>query len=238
MSTYQALVLGASGAIGAAFLRHFENDAHCSLAVGLSRQKNSPTDLQFELENEESLAHCAAALSNASGPYGLCEFKWIIDATGALTIDGVGPEKSLASLREDLLERNFQINAIGPVLTLKHFAPMLASGPSIYAKLSAHVGSISENTKGGWHGHRAAKAALNMFLQSAAIELQRRNRELRVVALHPGVVRSDLSSVFSGSIAHVLEPHESVSGLLQTLKSLTPKAGAHYVDYTGQAIAW
>lgn len=224
---YKALVIGASGAIGYAFVEAFNADAHCTHVETLSR-----SDDEFDVTDEATIREHAERLATV-GPFDV-----IIDATGALTIDGVGPEKSLASLREDLLERNFQINAIGPVLTLKHFAPMLASGPSIYAKLSAHVGSISENTKGGWHGHRAAKAALNMFLQSAAIELQRRNRELRVVALHPGVVRSDLSSVFSGSIAHVLEPHESVAGLLQTLKSLTPKAGAHYVDYTGQAIGW
>ena len=121
MSTYQALVLGASGAIGAAFLKHFENDPHCSLAVGLSRPKSSHSDLQFELENEESMAHCAAALRNPSGPYGVCEFKWIIDATGALTIDNLGPEKRLEALNSKQLLRQFEVNAVGPAVLMKHF---------------------------------------------------------------------------------------------------------------------
>ncbi|MFY8081992.1 MAG: hypothetical protein ACOVN1_14035, partial [Limnohabitans sp.] len=76
MSQYQALVLGASGAIGSAFVSHFQNDATCSLVVGLSRQ----SELYFELENEDGMAHCAAQLKNATGPFGACQFKWIIDA--------------------------------------------------------------------------------------------------------------------------------------------------------------
>ena len=88
MSRYQALVLGSSGAIGRAFVSHFQADPACSWVVGLSRQ----SELHFELENEDSMAHCAAQLKNASGPFGACQFKWIIDATGALTLEGQGPE--------------------------------------------------------------------------------------------------------------------------------------------------
>ena len=108
----------------------------------------------------------------------------------------------------------------------------------MYAKLSARVGSISDNTKGGWYGYRAAKAALNMLLQTAAIELQRKNSQLRVVALQPGTVRSNLSQAFASSVPHLLEPAESVAGMLSALKTLTPKSGAHYVDYRGEHIQW
>jgi len=94
MSAYQALVLGASGAIGSAFVSHFQNDAACSLVVGLSRQ----SELHFDLENEDGMAHCAEQLKSATGPFGACQFKWIVDATGALTIAGQGPEKRLDAL--------------------------------------------------------------------------------------------------------------------------------------------
>lgn len=224
---YKALVLGAKGSIGNAFVEAFQIDANCTHVEVISRSGNG-----FDLLDAESIRQ-QAATCQAAGPFDV-----IIDATGALTIDGVGPEKSLASLREDVLMRNFQINAIGPILALRHFAPLLASGPSIYAKLSARVGSISENTKGGWYGYRAAKAALNMLLQTAAIELQRKNPELRVVALQPGVVRSELSKVFAGTVPLLLEPNESVSGMWSALKSLSAKSGAHYVDNNGEHINW
>ena len=238
MSTYQALVLGASGAIGAAFLKHFENDPHCILAVGLSRQKSSQTDLQFELENEESMAHCAAALRNPSGPYGVCEFKWIIDATGALTIDNLGPEKRLEALNSKQLLRQFEVNAVGPALLMKHFFPLLLPQENAcYATLSARVGSIEDNHKGGWYGYRAAKAARNMLLQTAAIEAARKRPLSVFAALQPGTVQSNLSAKFVAS-QDALRPEDSVSQMMNALTHLKPTGRAQFVDYAGCEIPW
>lgn len=225
---YRALVIGASGAIGQAFVTALHADPHCIHVEAVSRANGGG----FDLMDPDSLAMQAAACAG-SGPYHV-----IVDATGALTIDGVGPEKSLAAVQPDVLAKSFQLNAIGPLLVLRHFARLLAPGPSIYAKLSARVGSISDNHKGGWYGYRASKAALNMFLQTAAIELQRKQPELRLVALQPGTVRSNLSQPFSAGVAKLLEPGESVAGMLTTLRGLQARSGAHYVDYQGQEISW
>lgn len=227
-SEYRALVIGASGAIGSAFVDTLRDDPHCVHVEKVSRSQGTG----FDLLDSDSLAAQAAACAG-HGPYHL-----IVDATGALTIDGAGPEKSLAAVQADALAKSFQLNAIGPLLVLRHFAPLLVPGPSTYAKLSARVGSISDNHKGGWYGYRASKAALNMFLQTAAIELQRKQPELRVVALQPGTVRSNLSKPFSASVPNLLEPAESVAGMLATLRALQAKQGAHYVDYLGQEIPW
>ena len=225
---YKALEIGASGAIGSAFANAFESDLYCTHVGVVSRAHASG----FDLTDTQTISR-QAAIAGATGP-----FQIIIDATGALTIDGVGPEKSLSAIDQDHLLRSFQINAIGPALVLRHFAPLLASGTSIYAKLSARVGSISDNKKGGWYGYRASKAALNMLLQTAAIELQRKNPDLRVVALQPGTVKSKLSQPYMGSANQLLEPAESVAGMLASLKSLRSKYGAHFVDYKGDEIAW
>lgn len=226
--SYRALVVGARGAIGAAFVEALQDDVHCHHVEAVSRAHNPG----FDLLDAASIAAQAAA-SAANGPYHL-----IVDATGALMLDGQGPEKSLAALQADHLARAFQINAIGPALVLRHFAPLLAPGASIYAKLSARVGSIADNRKGGWYGYRASKAALNMLLQTAAIELQRKRPELRVVALQPGTVDSRLSQPFSAGVAQLLEPAESVAGMLAALRGLQARQGAHFVDYRGQEIPW
>lgn len=225
---YRALVIGASGAIGHAFVEALQRDPHCNHVETVSRA----TSAHFDLLNTASFPELAAS-SAASGPYRL-----IIDATGALTIDGVGPEKSLSAVKPEVLAKAFAVNATGPLLLFRHFAPLLAPGHSIYAKLSARVGSISDNHKGGWYGYRASKAALNMLLQTAAIELQRKQPELRVVALQPGTVRSVLSQPFSAGVAKLLEPAESVEGMLASLRGLRPRAGAHYIDYQGNEIPW
>lgn len=224
---YTALVLGASGALGAAFVAALQADARCARVLGLSRQTTPAVDLT----QEATLAQAALALQ-ASGP-----FQLVVDATGALTLDGRGPEKRLDELDADHLLRALQVNAVGPALLLKHFAPLLASGERvIWAKLSARVGSIEDNRKGGWYGYRAAKAALNQLLQTSAIELARRRPELVVAALQPGTVRSALSQPFVGDAA--MDPAESAQRLLAVLDGLPATGRAHFVDHQGQSIPW
>jgi NAD(P)-dependent dehydrogenase (short-subunit alcohol dehydrogenase family) len=77
-----------------------------------------------------------------------------------------------------------------------------------------------------------------MLLQTAAIELQRKNVLLRVVALQPGTVRSELSRPFSAGVSKLLEPADSVAGMLAALRGLQPRQGAHFVDYQGKEIPW
>lgn len=225
---FKALVIGSHGAIGSAFVHAFRSDPHCTFVETVSRHTGSG----FDLCNAQSI--CDQAILSSS----LGSFEIIVDATGALEMDGVGPEKSLNSLDAEHLTKAFWVNTIGPALVLRHFAPLLAKGGSVYAKLSARVGSISDNKKGGWYGYRASKAALNMMLQTAAIELQRKNTNLRVVALQPGTVRSQLSQPFVSSQTHLLEPLDSVLGMLSALKNLPVKSGAQFIDYQGNDIPW
>jgi NAD(P)-dependent dehydrogenase (short-subunit alcohol dehydrogenase family) len=106
----------------------------------------------------------------------------------------------------------------------------------VWAKLSARVGSIEDNRKGGWYSYRAAKAALNMLLQTAAIEMVRRRPLAVVAALQPGTVRSALSQPFVGDAA--LDPDESAQRLLAVLDVLQPTGRAQFVDHLGQSIPW
>lgn len=227
-SPYRALVVGATGAIGGAFVRAFESDPGCEAVHTLSRQSHPG----FDMTDEASMVAVLESLREHA------PFDVVIDATGGLTIQGLGPEKSLAAIQPDALRRSFDLNALGPILLLRHLAPLLSKGPAVWGKLSARVGSIADNSKGGWYGYRAAKAALNMYLQTAAIELQRKNPQLRVLALQPGTVRSSLSTPFAASVPHLLEPDESVAGLMQALRAAPVVSGAQFVDWQGQAIPW
>jgi NAD(P)-dependent dehydrogenase (short-subunit alcohol dehydrogenase family) len=224
---YRALVIGASGAIGQAWLQLLEQDIRCGTAIGLSRT-GEPA---LVLEDEDSLRAAAASVAD-QGPFHL-----VLDATGALVIDGRGPEKRLDELDGAALLRAMQVNAIGPALLLKHFVPLLASGERVvWAKLSARVGSIADNRKGGWYGYRASKAALNMLLQTAAIEIARRRPLAVVAALQPGTVRSRLSHAFVGDDA--LDPLLSARQMLAALDTLAATGRAHFIDYRGQPIPW
>lgn len=232
---YKALVIGSGGAIGAAWLAAFNADPLCLQQASVSRSLGPAADGTipcFDLADPLSIAAHAGRVREG-GPYDI-----IVDATGALHIDGVGPEKSLSGLQHAHLLRAFEINTIGPALVLKHFAPLLAPGRSLYAKLSARVGSIGDNRKGGWYGYRASKAAMNMLLQTAALELQRKQPQLMLVALQPGTVNSRLSAPFQANVEHLLEPEQSVAGMLSALQRLEPVSGAQFIDYQGQPIPW
>ena len=226
-SSYRALVIGSTGTIGAGFLTALAQDPNCELVVEVSRRHNPGFDLADEASLAEAARQCAP-----SGP-----FHFIVDATGALTIDGHGPEKHLGALDATRLLRSFQVNAVGPALLLKYFLPLLARERAIYAKLSARVGSISDNSKGGWYGYRASKAAVNMFLQTAAIEFARKNPQAILAALQPGTVASALSKPFA-TPDHCTPVAESVEGLLKALDALAPKPSAHFVDFRGATIGW
>jgi NAD(P)-dependent dehydrogenase (short-subunit alcohol dehydrogenase family) len=224
---YRALVFGASGAIGQAFVRALQSDPRCAAVCGVSRQ-SSPG---FDLLDESSMAACAHTLT-AQGPFHL-----VLDATGALTLNGRGPEKRLDELDAAHVLHALHLNAVGPSLLLKHFSPLLASGERvIWGKLSARVGSIEDNRKGGWYGYRAAKAALNMLLQTGAIEIARRRPLAVVAALQPGTVQSALSQPFVGHDA--LRPEDAAQRLLSVLNGLQPNGRAQFVDHQGQPIPW
>lgn len=224
---FRALVLGASGALGNAFVDVLRGQMQCQDVVALSRSQGD-----FDLEDARSIEALGQALADGA------PFQLIIDATGALTLDGTGPEKSLARLEMTHMNRSFAVNVIGPALLMRHLSPRLSHGDAIYAKLSARVGSIADNKKGGWYSYRASKAAMNMVLQSAALELQRKNPRLRVVALQPGTVRSKLSEPFQPGVPTLLEPAASVAGMMNAMLKLEPTSGAHFIDYAGQEIPW
>jgi NAD(P)-dependent dehydrogenase (short-subunit alcohol dehydrogenase family) len=225
---FRAVVFGATGALGGAFVAALGAMPACGEAVALSRRSTPP----FDLEDEASIRACAAALA-PRGPFHL-----MIDATGALTIDGVGPEKRLDDLAAARLARAFAVNAIGPALLMKHFVPLLPTGERcIFATLSARVGSIGDNRKGGWYGYRASKAALNMLLRTAAIEACRRRPEAVFAALQPGTVRSALSAPFVAG-EDALAPEASAAMLLAVLDAAPARKEALFLDHRGHAIEW
>jgi len=215
------LLIGASGGIGRALTEAFSG----ATLTTLSRSADG-----LDITDEDSVRSAADRLA---GPFDL-----IFDATGALEIDGMGPEKSLDHITPDAMIAQFRLNAVGPALLLKHFAPRLArTGPATFATLSARVGSIGDNRLGGWISYRAAKAALNQIVHTAAIEMTRRNRESIVVALHPGTVETPLTRKYLGRHPSVT-PQEAAANILRVLHSLRPEHSGGFFDYAMRPIPW
>lgn len=225
-------VIGASGGIGSAFVNFFAEDS-TNTVYAFAR-----SDIKSHLGNvrvgrvdftEEASIQQAAELSAQGG-----RLDCVIVATGMLHDEGMMPEKSLRDLSSEKLQSSFLANTIGPALIAKHFFPMLqVKQRAILAILSARVGSIGDNRLGGWYGYRASKAALNMFIKTASIEIARRNKQAIVVGLHPGTVDTGLSQPFQKRVPNdkLFTADYSVTCLMSVLDALS-------LQDSGKVFAW
>ena len=225
-----AIVIGARGGIGASLIARLQNASGFSAVVGLARRSEPLLDLTSEASVERAAAHVASL--------GV-ETRLIVNATGILHGPGVAPEKSWRDLDAERMSKVFAINAIGPALLMKHFLPLLPrTGKSVFAALSARVGSIGDNDLGGWYSYRASKAALNQLVRTAAIELRRQRPEAICVALHPGTVATELARPFATTGLEVQPPDTAARRLLEVIERLTPADTAGFLDQRGRPIAW
>jgi NAD(P)-dependent dehydrogenase (short-subunit alcohol dehydrogenase family) len=206
-----------------------ERDPKAGAVVAMQRG----TGEKIDITDEASVAQAAARLVCRHQTVDL-----IFNAAGALTIDGIGPEKTIRSISADAMARQFAFNSIGPALLLNYFVPLMPKDRrSLFASLSARVGSIGDNRLGGWLSYRASKAAQNQIIKTAAIELKRTHPHAVVAALHAGTVATALSEPYTKG--HVRQtPDQSARQLLETLDGLSPEQSGGFYAYDGTGIEW
>lgn len=237
MLGYRAVVFGANGGIGKAFVDAFVADPRCGVVYAGARSGIAAMDrvipFPFDLRDEASISVAAQSIGEG-GPLDL-----VLVATGVLHGDGLKPEKTYRALDADAMATAFEINAIGPALIAKHFLPLLARDrKAVFAAISARVGSISDNRLGGWHAYRASKAALNILIRNFAIELATRNKQAICVALHPGTVDTNLSKPFQAGVLpeKLFTPAISATAMLKVLDDTVAERTGTLISYDGQTI--
>ncbi len=186
---------------------------------------------------DEPTIEAAAAAIRARSP----ELDLVFNASGVLHGEGLQPERRLEELDPGRLGQIFLINAIGPLLVVKHLLPAISHGRrAVVASLSARVGSIGDNRLGGWYGYRASKAALNQLHRSLAVELSRRAKHAIAVTLHPGTVATRLTEPFRRSVKDgaLLTVEEASERLLVLIEGLSPEDHGRFYDGTKSPIEW
>jgi NAD(P)-dependent dehydrogenase (short-subunit alcohol dehydrogenase family) len=165
-------------------------------------------------------------------------FDRVIVATGALSVSGSVPEKTIRAIDSVAMADQFAVNAIGPALILSHASRLLRKDrASVFSVLSAKVGSIGDNRLGGWISYRAAKAAVNQIVHTSAIELARSHSLSSVVALHPGTVETPFTSKYTARHASV-PAHQAAANLVRVMDELTPAQSGGFFDYSGTELPW
>jgi len=224
---FRALIIGSSGTIGSAFVELLQSNPSCSEVVGVHRHSEYPLDYQ----DPSSIDTSASSLS-AQEP-----FQLIINTIGVLHSKDWIPEKKLDDVNAEQLMELLKINTIGPALTIRHFSKLLDRNNGIMVTLSAKVGSIEDNRLGGWYSYRASKAALNMLIKTASIELARTKPNVALIAMHPGTVNSRLSKPFRGEQIG-RPPLDAVTDMFTVIQNLTIEDSGSFVSYSGEKLPW
>lgn len=239
-----AVVIGASGGIGSALVRRYLELDDCDAVFAVSRSE--PTTVSGPSDNRLHWLLCDSSqegINRVAAELVSCGFNLhrIIICSGILHNERITPEKSLDRFDPGAMREVFDANLVVPALWLAALVRPLRRAPgSVIAVLSARVGSIGDNHLGGWYSYRASKAALNMFLKSAAIEYSRRCPDVKLVAFHPGTTDTYLSSPFQANIAEekVFSTDFVADRLARLLDEVEPDGELSFLDWAGLEVPW
>lgn len=229
-SSTNVAVIGASGGIGSAFVHALSSKSNVDKIYALSRPA---TDFDSEKIISDNIDITDEDSVKAAAEKCDVQLDMIIVATGMLHNGGSLPEKSLRNLDMNAMHECYAVNVFGPALVAKHFLPLIPkNSKSVFACLSARVGSISDNAIGGWHSYRASKSALNMILKNTSIEIGRRYKEAIILGLHPGTVDTQLSKPFQSNVKHdIFTPEQSATMLLNVMDQASVEDSGKVFDF-------
>ncbi|CAK7357369.1 unnamed protein product [Dovyalis caffra] len=253
-----SMVQGASRGIGLEFVKQLleKNDkghvvATCrnpNGATGLVDLKNKFAErlniLPLDLSIESTIEASAKSIREKYGSLNL-----LINASGILSIPNVlQPETTLSKVERSSLMLAYEVNAVGPILVIKHMWPLLKAGGgfgterdvAVVANLSARVGSIGDNHLGGWHSYRSSKSALNQLTKTVSVELARKKDPIICILLHPGTVDTDLSKPFQRNVPKdkLFTKEFSVQKLLGIINNAKRDDNGKFFAWDGQEIPW
>jgi NAD(P)-dependent dehydrogenase (short-subunit alcohol dehydrogenase family) len=244
----QALVVGASRGIGLEFVRQLLRLPSVERVYAACRQPEQAIELQqlstddrliilpLDVTSEASVSNAMAQIQ-AQTP----QLNFVVNCVGVLHDGALQPEKSLRQIDADRLLQYFQVNSIGSILLAKHLVPLFKHDqPSLFATISAKVGSIGDNQLGGWYGYRASKAALNMFLKTASIEYKRSCPKAIITMLHPGTTDTQLSTPFQKMVPpeKLFSTERTVRQLLEVLSQRSTQDSGEFFSWNGDRLPW
>ncbi|XP_052202683.1 uncharacterized protein LOC127808264 isoform X4 [Diospyros lotus] len=250
-----SMVQGASRGIGLEFVKQLLERNEKGHVIATCRNPNGATGLlevknkfeerlnilQLDLTVESTIEASAKSIKERYGSLNL-----LINASGILSIpDILQPETTFNKLQKSSLLLAYEVNAVGPILVIKHMWPLLKVGGhgterdvAVVANLSARVGSIGDNHLGGWHSYRSSKAALNQLTKTVSVEFARKKDPIICLLLHPGTVDTDLSRPFQRNVPQgkLFSKEFSVQKLLSIIDNAKRHDNGKFFAWDGQEI--
>lgn len=235
------VVFGAAGGLGLALTAELHAAYPDQQIIAVSREtvENRVTGVNYVTlgdYNETTIADWAAQFKESSE-----SLEGVISTIGMLHDDETFPEKQLADIDADDLSKLFHVNAVIPLIILKHCQALFErKRPAFFVQLSAKVGSIEDNYLGGWYSYRASKSALNMLLKTASIELKRSHKKLVVAAIHPGTTDTRLSQPFQKRVPEdkLYSPQQSAQRIIKVIKNLEAEQSGSLFHWDGSRLPY
>lgn len=225
------LITGANRGLGLTFVEQYAKTGALILACcrspseaselqQLAKQNTNIKIYQLDVSSQENIESLANELT--------MPIDILINNAGMLD-----SESGLGSLSQATLLKTFLVNSIAPIKIAESFTKHLAkSHRKLLVNISSSMGSIGENTSGGYYSYRAAKAALNMLMKSAGIDLAPQG--IKVLLLHPGWVKTRM-----GGEQAAIEPSESIAGMCKVIENYNPAPGeVRFYRYNGEIVSW
>jgi NAD(P)-dependent dehydrogenase (short-subunit alcohol dehydrogenase family) len=218
------LITGANRGLGLEFARQYAADGWRVLATVRDPMKGKPA----------SDAGAEVYVCDVSDPAGVTRLSSSLSGTSIdilLNNAGVyGERQSFGDVDPDEFLRVMRVNALAPLKLAEAFADRM-TGRKLIASVSSKMGSIAENSSGGFYSYRASKAALDMITKSLALDLA--SRGITAVALSPGWVRTDM-----GGPSAPLDAATAVAGMKAVLDQATIADSGRFLHYDGTEVAW
>lgn len=243
------VVTGASRGIGLAAVTRLLDTPGVGTVLAVSRQASGCRELRalagrdprLQLHDVDLADATAIDALGRTAAASLGQLHLLLNCAGILHADGLRPEKALAQVGIDALQRVFALNAFAPILLARALQPLLRHGqPAVLASISARVGSIGDNALGGWYAYRASKAAQNQLWKTLSVEMRRVNAAAACVLLHPGTVDTALSTPFKSGVPaeKLFTPERAAGQLLDIIAGLGPGDSGRFIAWDGADIPW
>jgi NAD(P)-dependent dehydrogenase (short-subunit alcohol dehydrogenase family) len=243
MITKQTLIIGANSAIAQSIANKLANTDNRLILVSrnLSAYASEIGDNAVNITVENYQSDSIQSVVKQIAEQSTMPVTQVFICHGVLHSDKFQPEKRLEDFSAESFQQVMAVNALTPITWIQKLTPILSG--KIACKItvfSARVGSISDNRLGGWYSYRASKAALNMMLKTAAVELARRAKNIKLISFHPGTTDTPLSKPFQKNVpANKLFTSDFVAEQLLTIVENTEIDGQlSYLDWQGKTINW
>ncbi|HEX8533521.1 MAG TPA: SDR family oxidoreductase [Allosphingosinicella sp.] len=219
------LLTGAGRGIGLEFARQYADDGWSVIATvrneaAAEKLRALPGDIQVQFLDMRDHGALVSFAKSIEGPLDL-----FIANAGMTRPDGITADDA------DGWIEVLDVNCVAPTFLAYNLAQVVAEARGKMIAITSQMGSIADNSSGGWNAYRASKAALNAAWRSMAVEM--RAQPVAIAMLHPGWVRTDM-----GGPGGTLDTEASVTALRRVIDGLSEDEKGVFLNHKGEALPW